>query len=119
MSGLIVKHFEKILQGDISAADDYSEKLTCIARVGGKPETLNSAGAKALLKRLQKLIPFQEAEVLVNRATENYGVLAVQSSFAPFLSYACVAEKGKIIGATLYIYQPAQDLAPAVTPMPR
>lgn len=116
---LIEKHFEKLLQGSLSAAEDYADSLVCIARTGGNPETLDLAGAKALLTGLLQAGAFYGAQILVNRNTENYGVLTVQSGFAPFLSYACVIRNEKIAGMTLYAYRPAEDITPPGTPVPR
>lgn len=107
MSNLIEKHFEKILNADISVLGDYDENIVSIVRVGGAPETLNIDGVKALMKQLLSIISFSEAEILVNRTTASNGVLTIKSSFAPFLSYACIAKNCKIAGATLYIYQPS------------
>lgn len=119
MSGVIAEHFRKILCGDISVTEDYSDNLVCIARMGNKPETLNSAGAKVILVSLMHMTAFQNADVLVNQTTENYGVLTLQSDFAPFQSYVCIAQDGKIIRATLYAYRPVQEMLAAVEPMPK
>lgn len=119
MSGLAAEHIEKILRGDMKAGEDYSERMVCLARAGGQIETLNCTEARALLARVQQAVCFSEATVLVNRTTENYGVLTVQSAFAPFLSYACIVQGEKITGATLYIYQPSERIVHAGTPMPK
>lgn len=112
MNTLIEKHFEKLLQGSPSAAGDYSGSLVCIARTGGNPGALNLAGAKTLLTGLLQAGAFQDAQILVNRTTKNYGVLTVQSGFAPFLSYACIIRNGKIAGITLYAYRPVKNIMP-------
>lgn len=119
MNTLIEKHFEKLLQGSPSAAGDYSGSLVCIARTGGDPEALNLAGAKTLLTGLFQEGAFQDAQILVNRTTENYGVLTVQSGFAPFLSYACIIRNGKIAGMTLYAYRPVKNIMPPGAPIPK
>ena len=119
MNSLLERHFEKILRGDASATEDYSKNLICIARVGGKPETLDSSGTKTLLIRLQKAISFPDAHMLVKRTTEEYGVLAVQSPFAPFLSYTCIVKHRKIAYTTLYLYRPLRNLMPHITRMPK
>lgn len=119
MSNVIEKHFEKILNADVSALEDYEQSIVSIVRAGGNPETLNIDGIKTLMKEVLTVVPFGEAEVLVNRTTEANGVLTIKSSFAPFLSYACVAWDGKITGATLYIYQPAENLKLNIVSMPK
>lgn len=119
MSNVIERHFEKILNADVSAVNDYAQSIVSIVRAGGKPETLNIDGIKALMREVLTVVPFGEVEVLVNRTTEASGVLTVKSSFAPFLSYACVARDGKITGATLYIYQPADKLKLNTFSMPK
>lgn len=119
MSNLIKSHFEKILQADPTALADYSDSITCIVRVGSQPQTLNHVGIKALMTQVLSRVPFQKADVLVNRTTAASGVLTVKSSFAPFLSYACVAKNGKITGVTLYIYQPAENLKLETVSIPK
>lgn len=119
MSSLVKSHLEKILRGDMTAAEDYGNNLICIARAGGNPETLDGAGARLLLTRLLKEVSFPDARILVNRTSDSYGVLTVQSRFAPFLSYACVTKGGKIAGTTLFIYKPARNILPEGVPMPK
>lgn len=82
MSNVVERHFEKVLNADVSALEDYDESIVSIVRAGGNPETLNIDGVKALMKEVLTVVPFREAEVLVNRTTEANGVLTVKSSFA-------------------------------------
>lgn len=118
MSNLIEKHFEKLLRGSLSAVEDYSGSFVCIARSGGNPQALNLTGAKTLLTGLLQAGAFQNAQILVNRNSENYGVLTVQSGFSPFLSYACMIKNGKIAGVTLYAYRPVKNVIPSGAPIP-
>lgn len=118
ISSVIESHFEKILQNDTSAFEDYSQTIVSIVRAGGSPKTLNINGIKLLMNQLFRFISFDNAEVLVNRTTDTNGVLTVRSSFAPFLSYACIAKNGKITGATLYLYNPARSINLDAVPMP-
>lgn len=110
MNYIIKDHFNKILQADVNAVKDYSKNLISIVRVGKDPETLNSDGMKLLMTQVMSNVPFDNAKILVNRATETNGVLTIKSSFAAFLSYTCIVENEKIIATTLYIYQPIKTL---------
>ena len=118
MENLITKHFEQILRGfPADAVFDYSKELICIAHVNGHSETLNYVSTVKLMKNLAQVVHADDSddvEVLVNRSTLDYGVLALRSkAFAPFISYTCMVKNGQIRYVTLYISEPAQDIFPS------